>query len=321
MEQKKSTQMQRVLLIAACGLCVVLAALLAVLLMQNRALRQQIAEHSAADSAGTESSEAVVAGSQPVGESGKALYQAQCSEIAYDMLVRGGDDLINSYFTFTGKIVQAMEGQYRLALHNNNNYSDIVYLEYIPPTADFRLIKDDMVMVWGQSLGMYTYTSVSEAQITVPRLQVAYAELLSEEQLAALDAIRYTRTRSGQSVTARGCTLTLTEVLQRPATEDDTAVYSDKQMIFLLLDVMNSGDESAYITRYGFTPYVDSYLAEFVRSYENPDDLNMLGTEVLEPEHGMRGFVALLADRNAKTVELNTGEDSLRVTLAPLDES
>lgn len=241
----------------------------------------------------------------------RAVYEAQCQEISYEALSRGGDTLIRQYYTFTGKILQVMDGHYRLGV--GAGYSDVIYLDYTLPTGAERLLEDDYLTVWGQSLGLYTYTTVSDKEVTVPRLLVRYAERLTAEEVAEQNTKHYETLTLDQTGEYAGCTITLQKALIRPATEEDfiEGMSADGMaMVYLMLDCMNSSDSETTLRSYDFNVWIDGYRSALTYDrYEQPEGWEQLSYEELEPGYGVRGYVPVLAPADFRTIELRAEDE------------
>lgn len=94
--------------------------------------------------------------------------------ITYDQLARTPDDFIGQKVKFSGKVLQVMEGddetQIRLAV--DSNYDTVLYCGYSPSIVSSRILEDDIITVYGASLGLYSYTSALGGKITIPAVYV-----------------------------------------------------------------------------------------------------------------------------------------------------
>ncbi|GAK43483.1 hypothetical protein TCA2_5981 [Paenibacillus sp. TCA20] len=104
----------------------------------------------------------------------KAEKKANAQTIEYPHLSKNPDRYAGEYVTYTGEIVQILEsGEYtniRLAVTQNEwgyDYNDLVFVEYEGLT-DF--VDGDVVTVYGEIYGAYSYTSQAGWEITLPGL-------------------------------------------------------------------------------------------------------------------------------------------------------
>ena len=106
--------------------------------------------------------------------------------ITYSQLVRTPDDYIGEKVKFKGEILQVMEdekeNQIRLSVHKSPygwyNAEEVVYCGYDPSlTSGYRLLKKDIVTIYGTSVGLYSYEAVNGARITLPAVWVDKIEL------------------------------------------------------------------------------------------------------------------------------------------------
>lgn len=318
-EKKKTVWL--IVLSAVCGLLVIGMAVLLYLVcslkqelgLQAAELRQELnlrmetsAEQSTGEGGETELPEPVQGDAAEENAAARAVYEAQCQSVSYETLSRGGDTLIRQYYTFTGKILQEMEGHYRLGV--GAGYSDVIYLDYTLPAGAERLLEDDYITVWGQSLGLYTYTTVSDKQVTVPRLLVRYAERLTAEEISARSAAQYETLQIGQTAQMEGCRVTLEKALIRAADADDFDAgipYDGMVIVYLMLDCMNEGTEETVFSSYSMEFWLDGYRTSTVYdSLEQPEGREQLRYETLEPGYGVRGYLALAAPADFRQIEL-----------------
>ena len=105
--------------------------------------------------------------------------------ITYDQLARNPDDYLGQKVKFTGEVLQVMEGdtenQIRLSVHwNSYGYYDsdqVLYCGFDPSIISFRLLEDDIITIYGYSLGLFSYEAVSGATITLPCVWIDKIEL------------------------------------------------------------------------------------------------------------------------------------------------
>lgn len=97
----------------------------------------------------------------------------------YKAVARDPDAYVAKLITFTGKVVQVMEGdgetQYRIA--SKGSYDDVVYVTYTRPEGASRILDDDKVTVYGLCLGVVSYQSTMGGKITIPACMATRIEL------------------------------------------------------------------------------------------------------------------------------------------------
>lgn len=108
-------------------------------------------------------------------------YKAQCQSIAYEELARNGDNHKGEKIKFTGKIIQVNDisggkgAQMRIA--TKGNYDNVILLGYAYKEGQGRYLEGDKVTVYGECNGLYTYESVTGANITVPSCTAEYIDI------------------------------------------------------------------------------------------------------------------------------------------------
>lgn len=94
--------------------------------------------------------------------------------ITYDNLARNPDDYIGEKVKFKGKVIQVMEGdtenQIRLAV--DSDYDTILYCGYDPSIVSSRILEDDIITIYGTSVGTISYQSTLGGTITIPGVLV-----------------------------------------------------------------------------------------------------------------------------------------------------
>lgn len=94
--------------------------------------------------------------------------------ITYDQLARTPDEYIGELVKFTGKVIQVIEGdsEIDIRLAVNKDYDTVIYCGYDPSIVISRVLEDDIITVYGVSLGLYSYQSTLGGKITIPAVFV-----------------------------------------------------------------------------------------------------------------------------------------------------
>ena len=112
-------------------------------------------------------------------------YKSLCKEITYDELARNGNNLIGEKVRIKGQIIQVSydEGigssEYRVATKEDEFglwFDDVVYLFY-DHSDNAKLLEDDIITIYGEISGDYTYESVGGGSITIPSIAGVYVDL------------------------------------------------------------------------------------------------------------------------------------------------
>lgn len=104
-------------------------------------------------------------------------YKSECESVAYETIARAKDGLKGDKLTFTGQIIQATPGTYRMNVTKGDYfYTDTIIFDIDENILNENILEDDIVTIWGESEGQYTYKAVLGNEITVPKIKVAYIE-------------------------------------------------------------------------------------------------------------------------------------------------
>lgn len=110
-------------------------------------------------------------------------YKAACTPMDYDSLARDPDTYKGKQVSVTGEVIQVQEDSsgtmYRINITEGDYgiWKDTVLVASSGTGTGTRILEDDMVTVYGVSAGLFTYTSVMGASITVPSISAEYVDL------------------------------------------------------------------------------------------------------------------------------------------------
>lgn len=122
----------------------------------------------------------------------KSTYTAKCSRIDYKSLARNPSMYKGKDYTFTGEVIQVIENKNDLLLRvnvtakryeylNETYYEDTILVKYkYSSSSESRILEDDIITLYGKSMGTYTYESVLGSPITVPYIDAMYIDIKSK---------------------------------------------------------------------------------------------------------------------------------------------
>lgn len=137
---------------------------------EEERLAKAKAEKEAAEKKAKEEAEAKAKAEQEAKE--KQGYE---TGITYNQLARTPDNYKGQKCKFRGKVIQVQESDnivvMRLAV--NGSYDNVLYVVTTNKALNGeRILEDDYITVYGTSTGIYTYTSVLGASISIPSMLV-----------------------------------------------------------------------------------------------------------------------------------------------------
>ena len=102
--------------------------------------------------------------------------RASAKTISFAQLEKNPDKYDGEYVKYTGEILQISEGYFmtgiRLAVTQTSygwySADDVIWVEYVG-TTDF--VEEDVVTVYGEITGTYSYTSIAGWEITIPAME------------------------------------------------------------------------------------------------------------------------------------------------------
>lgn len=116
-------------------------------------------------------------------------YKASCSTIDFKTLSRNPDKYIGNRYTFTGEVIQVMEESSSNTVHlrlditkTSYGYSDTIYVVGELDNSGDRILEDDIITIWGDCGGLYSYESVLGSTVTLPRIDMRYYSINTQTE-------------------------------------------------------------------------------------------------------------------------------------------
>ena len=109
-------------------------------------------------------------------ETQKALFASDAPKakvyqsLDYKAISRDPSTYEGNLYKFDGKVLQVMESGSYIALRvaTKGGYDNVVYVTYHLSSGEGRILEDDKITVYATSEGLYTYTTVMGAEVTIP---------------------------------------------------------------------------------------------------------------------------------------------------------
>ena len=109
------------------------------------------------------------------------VYKALCQSIAFKDLARNPDKYKGQSLKISGKVIQVSEGwlnsvdlRINVTQGEYGLWDDTIYVSLAIPKGEDRILEDDIVTIWGDCTGQYSYKSVLGASISLPRIDGKY---------------------------------------------------------------------------------------------------------------------------------------------------
>ena len=123
----------------------------------------------------------------PTTQISKEAYMKSCKTISYKELARNPEKYKGQKYKFTGEVIQVVESAWGNSFDLRINvtkdeygyYEDTIYAAITLPENSDRILEDDIVTIYGECAGKYSYTSVMGAQVNLPRIDAKYIAINS----------------------------------------------------------------------------------------------------------------------------------------------
>lgn len=119
-------------------------------------------------------------------------YKNNCKTLSFKDLSRNPDKHKGEKLKYTGKVIQVQEDEHWLDDNTTVDlrinvtkdeyglWDDTIFATVeLPKNAD-RILEDDMITIWGECDGKYSYTSVLGSDVTLPKINIEYYSVKSK---------------------------------------------------------------------------------------------------------------------------------------------
>ena len=119
-------------------------------------------------------------------------YKNNCKTLSFKDLSRNPDKHKGEKLKYTGKVIQVQEDEHWLddkttvdlrinvTKDEYGLWDDTIYATVeLPKNAD-RILEDDIITIWGECDGKYSYTSVLGSDVTLPKINIEYYSIKSK---------------------------------------------------------------------------------------------------------------------------------------------
>jgi RecJ-like exonuclease len=104
-------------------------------------------------------------------------YKKACRTVTFEEIARDKNALKGEKVMFTGEVVQVMDDLFRVDITKTEyGYTDTIAFDIDTGKLSENILEGDIVTIWGESKGFYTYTSILNQEITIPRVRAVYIQ-------------------------------------------------------------------------------------------------------------------------------------------------
>lgn len=119
----------------------------------------------------------------------RSTYIPKCTTIDYTSLARNPNQYKGNNYKFTGEVIQVMNDNNDVILRVNvtpkrYQYSNEIYYEDTILVAyeysssyESRILEEDIITIYGQFIGTYTYEAIWGNLVTVPSINAMYIDI------------------------------------------------------------------------------------------------------------------------------------------------
>ena len=111
----------------------------------------------------------------------KSEFISLCSTVDYKSIARNPNEYKGERVKVVGTVLQSVEDgrQITLIIRVNDEFFDFMYVTYENKLDDERFLDEDWVSIYGKLDGLKTYDSIGVGEVTVPKMNAKYIDILS----------------------------------------------------------------------------------------------------------------------------------------------
>ncbi len=101
----------------------------------------------------------------------EAQMKEYSADYGYTQIARDPDSYSGVKMKFRGEVLQegdAGSGVRYIRLAVNSDYDAVLFVTYDKAIVDYKILEDDIITVYGECMGDYTYETVMGAEVTIP---------------------------------------------------------------------------------------------------------------------------------------------------------
>lgn len=113
-------------------------------------------------------------------------YKASCSALDYDTLARATENYIGKRVVLTGQVAEVKDGAYGyIRVYATKGayemWDDAIWVNYIRPDDELRVLEGDVIQIWGTVKGRKTYRAVLGNKIELPEIDGKYIAIVQKK--------------------------------------------------------------------------------------------------------------------------------------------
>jgi phosphopantetheinyl transferase (holo-ACP synthase) len=126
--------------------------------------------------------EAKVAADKAAAEAKIASLKNEAKTVPYKDIARTPDAYMGAKVKYTGEVLQVQEDGNTVGLRvnvtkNSYGYENTMFVAYDKGIVSGRVLEDDIITFWGNSMGLLTYKTVMGAEMTIPKVLAQIVEV------------------------------------------------------------------------------------------------------------------------------------------------
>lgn len=185
-------------------------------------------------------------------------YMSGCLSIEYETLARNPDKYKGNNLKYYGKIIQTVypdtgtEVTLRVAVNANDfptDIDDVILVTLnLKPTQE-RLLEDDLIIIYGECMGSYSYETIFGQKVTLPYIKNKYFERCEKPDPITVDE------NGNQTFTFDGLEITIGTELSFGVYENKYSEYNGEAYFAIPVSVKNISAETSRLS----AVYIDCF--------------------------------------------------------------
>lgn len=105
-------------------------------------------------------------------------FKASCQTYTFEQMARNPDNFKGTNVKLTGEVIQTMYDtnsvNLRVNITKKENYTDTIYVTYNTKIGEDKILEDDIITIYGTSMGDCSYKTVLGSEVTLPLISAKY---------------------------------------------------------------------------------------------------------------------------------------------------
>lgn len=111
-------------------------------------------------------------------------YISTCETVVYSDIERNPQEFEGKNITVSGTVIQVSEGWFNSVTLRIESSDGIWYAKYTRDEDESRILENDIIIVYGECIGVESYRTILGSNVTIPSIKIKYYELTEKYSIS-----------------------------------------------------------------------------------------------------------------------------------------